>query len=100
MHAASRTGSHALIEWKHWLVWAYGSNAQAGGVRCLSAAPCLAPTASTVLPLHPLLAAGPWGMQVRELKTSGSLVLLKTNLLGGHFAQSGLEDRLKETAFK
>jgi protease II len=40
-------------------------------------------------------------MQVRELKTSAdSLLLLKTNLLGGHFAQSGLEDRLKETAFK
>ena len=41
------------------------------------------------------------GVQVRELKTSASsLVLLKTNLRGGHFAQSGLEDRLRETAFK
>lgn len=39
--------------------------------------------------------------QVRELKTSnGSLVLLKTALGAGHFADSGLEARLREQAYK
>ncbi|KAL4457576.1 hypothetical protein ABPG75_012441 [Micractinium tetrahymenae] len=39
--------------------------------------------------------------KVRELKTSpDSLVLLRTNMAAGHFAQSGLEDRLAEMAFK
>lgn len=39
-------------------------------------------------------------VQVRELKTSNSLVLLETNMAAGHFANSGLEGRLKERAFK
>lgn len=40
-------------------------------------------------------------LQVRALKaTPDSLVLLRTNMAAGHFAQSGLEDRLAETAFK
>lgn len=39
--------------------------------------------------------------QVRELKNSSeSLVLLKTNMAAGHFADSGLEGKLKEMAFK
>ncbi|PSC72656.1 protease 2 isoform A [Micractinium conductrix] len=39
--------------------------------------------------------------KIRALKTSpDSLVLLRTNMGAGHFAQSGLEDRLAETAFK
>jgi len=40
-------------------------------------------------------------VQVRQLKNSSdSLVLLKTNMAAGHFADSGLEGRLKETALK
>lgn len=39
--------------------------------------------------------------KVRDLKTrQDSLVLLRTNMGAGHFAQSGLEDQAAETAFK
>lgn len=61
--------------------------------------PCQLPTrvhnGSTLLRPSRLL------LQIRALKTSpDSLVLLRTNMGAGHFAQSGLEDRLAETAFK
>lgn len=64
-----------------------------------SPGPCRRPSAAPLAPpstpsTHP-------ARQVRELKTSNdSLVLLKTALGAGHYADSGIEARLREMAYK
>ena len=40
-----------------------------------------------------------WVARLRELKTDGNLLLLKTNMGAGHGGASGRFDRLKEVAF-
>jgi oligopeptidase B len=40
-----------------------------------------------------------WAAKLREMKTDGNIILLKTNMGAGHGGSSGRYDRLKEVAF-